>query len=140
MSESTTGVLRPRPVQPRPYPVQHPIKGSVMAWLLRQTDAKQIGIMYMILGIVMLLRGFADALMMRLQQAMAFGGNEGYLNAHHYDQVFTAHGTIMIFFVAIPLISGVINFVMPLQIGARDVAFPFLNSLSLWLTPRAPCW
>lgn len=97
-------------------------------------DHKKIGIMYFILGIVMLLRGFADAVMMRLQQAMAFGGSEGYLNAHHYDQIFTAHGTIMIFFVAIPLVSGVINFVMPLQIGARDVAFPYLNSLSFWLT------
>lgn len=107
-------------------------------WLWREwlttMDHKKIGIMYMILGIVMLLRGFADALMMRLQQSYAFGGNEGYLDAQHYDQIFTAHGTIMIFFVAIPLISGVINFVMPLQIGARDVAFPFLNSLSFWLT------
>ena len=97
-------------------------------------DHKKIGIMYMILGIVMLLRGFADALMMRLQQAMAFGASQGYLNAHHYDQIFTAHGTIMIFFVAIPLIVGLVNYVMPLQIGARDVAFPFLNSLSFWLT------
>ena len=107
-------------------------------WLWREwltsVDHKKIGIMYMILGIVMLLRGFADALMMRLQQAIAFGGAEGYLNAHHYDQIFTAHGTIMIFFVAIPLIVGLVNYVMPLQIGARDVAFPFLNSLSLWLT------
>jgi cytochrome o ubiquinol oxidase subunit 1 len=87
-------------------------------------DHKKIGVMYMILGIIMLLRGFSDAVMMRLQQAIAFGPNEGYLNAHHYDQVFTAHGTIMIFFVAIPLIVGLVNFVMPLQIGARDVAFP----------------
>lgn len=97
-------------------------------------DHKKIGIMYMILGIVMLLRGFADALMMRLQQAMAFGANEGYLPPHHYDQIFSAHGTIMIFFVAIPLIVGLINYIMPLQIGARDVAFPFLNNLSFWLT------
>jgi cytochrome o ubiquinol oxidase subunit 1 len=107
-------------------------------WLWREwfttMDHKKIGIMYMILGIVMLLRGFADALMMRAQQAMAFGASEGYLNAHHYDQIFTAHGTIMIFFVAIPLIVGIVNFVMPLQIGARDVAFPFLNNLSFWLT------
>ena len=107
-------------------------------WLWREwltsIDHKKIGIMYIILGIVMLLRGFADALMMRLQQAMAFGANEGYLNAHHYDQIFSAHGTIMIFFVAIPLIVGLVNYVMPLQIGARDVAFPYLNSLSLWLT------
>jgi cytochrome o ubiquinol oxidase subunit 1 len=97
-------------------------------------DHKKIGIMYVILGIIMLLRGFADALMMRAQQAIAFGGNEGYLPAHHYDQIFTAHGTIMIFFVAIPLVVGLINYVMPLQIGARDVAFPFLNNLSFWLT------
>lgn len=111
---------------------------KLWGWLWREwltsVDHKKIGIMYLILGIIMLLRGFADALMMRLQQSIAFGGSEGYLNAHHYDQIFTAHGTIMIFFVAIPLVSGVINFVMPLQIGARDVAFPYLNSLSLWLT------
>ncbi|MGC4029755.1 MAG: cytochrome o ubiquinol oxidase subunit I [Steroidobacteraceae bacterium] len=97
-------------------------------------DHKRIGIMYMVLGLVMLLRGFADALMMRLQQAMAFGGAEGYLNAHHYDQIFTAHGTIMIFFVAMPLITGLMNYVVPLQIGARDVAFPFLNNFSFWMT------
>ncbi|MFC7051212.1 cytochrome o ubiquinol oxidase subunit I [Hansschlegelia quercus] len=97
-------------------------------------DHKKIGIMYIILAIIMLLRGFADALMMRAQQAIAFGANEGYLNSHHYDQIFTAHGTIMIFFVAIPLVVGIVNFVMPLQIGARDVAFPFLNNLSFWLT------
>jgi len=97
-------------------------------------DHKKIGIMYMILGIIMLLRGFADALMMRLQQAIAFGDNPGYLPAHHFDQIFTAHGTIMIFFVAIPLVVGLVNYVMPLQIGARDVAFPFLNNLSFWLT------
>ncbi|PZT90341.1 MULTISPECIES: cytochrome o ubiquinol oxidase subunit I [unclassified Sphingomonas] len=97
-------------------------------------DHKKVGIMYIILGIIMLLRGFADALMMRAQQAIAFGANEGYLPPHHYDQIFTAHGTIMIFFVAIPLVVGIINYVMPLQIGARDVAFPFLNNLSFWLT------
>ncbi|MGA0607940.1 cytochrome o ubiquinol oxidase subunit I [Phenylobacterium sp. VNQ135] len=107
-------------------------------WLWREwltsVDHKKIGIMYVILGIIMLLRGFADALMMRAQQAIAFAGNQGYLPAHHYDQIFTAHGTIMIFFVAIPLVVGLINIVMPLQIGARDVAFPFLNNLSFWLT------
>ena len=97
-------------------------------------DHKKIGIMYMILGVIMLLRGFADALMMRLQQAMAFGGSEGYLNAHHYDQVFTAHGVIMIFFVAMPMVTGLMNYVVPLQIGARDVSFPFLNNFSFWMT------
>jgi cytochrome o ubiquinol oxidase subunit 1 len=97
-------------------------------------DHKKIGIMYMILGTVMLLRGFADAIMMRLQQAIAFGGSEGYLNAHHYDQIFTAHGVIMIFFVAMPFITGLMNYVVPLQIGARDVSFPFLNNFSFWMT------
>ncbi|MGX1803872.1 cbb3-type cytochrome c oxidase subunit I, partial [Brevundimonas naejangsanensis] len=97
-------------------------------------DHKKIGIMYMILGLVMFLRGFADAVMMRLQQAMAFGGSEGYLNAHHYDQIFTAHGVIMIFFVAMPMITGLMNYLVPLQIGARDVSFPFLNNFSFWMT------
>ena len=97
-------------------------------------DHKRIGVMYVVLGIIMLLRGFADAVMMRLQQSMAFNGSEGYLPAHHYDQIFTAHGVIMIFFVAMPLVTGLMNFVMPLQIGARDVAFPFLNNFSFWMT------
>ncbi|MES2420402.1 MAG: cytochrome o ubiquinol oxidase subunit I [Pseudomonadota bacterium] len=97
-------------------------------------DHKKIGIMYMILAIVMLLRGFSDAIMMRAQQAMAFNGSEGYLTAHHYDQVFTAHGVIMIFFVAMPMVTGLMNYVVPLQIGARDVSFPFLNNFSFWMT------
>ena len=97
-------------------------------------DHKKIGIMYMVLGLIMFLRGFADAIMMRLQQAWAFNGSEGYLNAHHYDQVFTAHGVIMIFFVAMPFITGLMNYIVPLQIGARDVSFPFLNNFSFWMT------
>ncbi|MBO4122652.1 cytochrome o ubiquinol oxidase subunit I [Cupriavidus gilardii] len=97
-------------------------------------DHKKIGIMYIVLGLVMLLRGFADAIMMRLQQAIAFGDNMGYLPPHHYDQIFTAHGVIMIFFVAMPLVTGLMNYVVPLQIGARDVAFPFLNNFSFWMT------
>jgi cytochrome o ubiquinol oxidase subunit 1 len=97
-------------------------------------DHKKIGIMYIVLGLVMLLRGFADAIMMRLQQAMAFGDNLGYLPPHHYDQIFTAHGVIMIFFVAMPLVTGLMNYLVPLQIGARDVAFPFLNNFSFWMT------
>ncbi|WP_408953819.1 cytochrome o ubiquinol oxidase subunit I [Lysobacter sp. Hz 25] len=97
-------------------------------------DHKKIGIMYIVLGLIMLMRGFADAIMMRLQQAMAFGDNAGYLPPEHYDQVFTAHGVIMIFFVAMPLVTGFMNYVVPLQIGARDVAFPFLNNFSFWMT------
>jgi len=97
-------------------------------------DHKKIGIMYMVLGIVMLLRGFADAIMMRMHQAVAFGENAGFLPPHHYDQIFTAHGVIMIFFVAMPLVTGLMNYLVPLQIGARDVAFPFLNNFSFWMT------
>jgi cytochrome o ubiquinol oxidase subunit 1 len=101
---------------------------------LTSVDHKKIGAMYIILAGVMLLRGFADAVMMRVQQAMAYGPHTGYLPPEHFDQVFTAHGTIMIFFMAMPFMIGLMNCVLPLQIGARDVAFPFLNSLSLWLT------
>ncbi|KAB0540712.1 cytochrome o ubiquinol oxidase subunit I [Pseudochrobactrum algeriensis] len=101
---------------------------------LTTVDHKRVGIMYIILALVMLFRGFSDAVMMRAQQAMASGANEGFLPPHHYDQIFTAHGVIMIFFVAMPFIVGLMNFAVPLQIGARDVAFPYLNSLSFWLT------
>ncbi|AJG22658.1 cytochrome o ubiquinol oxidase subunit I [Cupriavidus basilensis] len=96
-------------------------------------DHKRIGVMYIIMALVMLLRGFADAIMMRAQQAIAVGDAAGYLPPHHYDQIFTAHGVIMIFFVATPFILGLMNVIVPLQIGARDVAYPFVNSLSFWL-------
>jgi cytochrome o ubiquinol oxidase subunit 1 len=102
-------------------------------WIV-SVDHKKIGIMYIILGLVMLIRGFADAIMMRTQQAVAIGGSQGYLPPEHYDQIFSAHGTIMIFFGAMPLVIGFMNFVMPLQLGVRDVAFPTLNSVSFWLT------
>ncbi|MCQ4159495.1 cytochrome o ubiquinol oxidase subunit I [Roseomonas sp. GC11] len=101
---------------------------------LTSVDHKNIGIMYIILAALMLLRGFADAIMMRTQLALASGGGAGYLPPEHYDQIFTAHGVIMIFFMAMPFIIGLMNLVVPLQIGARDVAFPFLNNLSFWLT------
>lgn len=100
---------------------------------LTSLDHKKIGIMYIIVSFIMLIRGFADAIMMKTQQALVSSGKEGFLPAHHYDQIFTAHGVIMIFFMATPLILGLMNFIIPLQIGARDVAFPFLNSLSFWL-------
>ncbi|QYY28380.1 MULTISPECIES: cytochrome o ubiquinol oxidase subunit I [Cupriavidus] len=97
-------------------------------------DHKRIGVMYIIMALIMLLRGFADAIMMRTQQAIAVGEAAGYLPPHHYDQIFTAHGVIMIFFVATPFILGLMNVIVPLQIGARDVAFPFVNSLSFWMS------
>ncbi|MGA7959950.1 MAG: cytochrome o ubiquinol oxidase subunit I [Xanthobacteraceae bacterium] len=100
---------------------------------ITSVDHKRIGIMYLLLAMVMLLRGFIDAIMMRSQQALAFHSG-GYLPPEHYDQIFSAHGTLMIFFVAMPFVIGLMNFVMPLQLGIRDVAFPTLNSVSLWLT------
>lgn len=104
---------------------------------LTTTDHKKIGVMYCIVAILMLVRGFADAIMMRAQQAMGYAAasapDPGYLPAHHYDQIFTAHGVIMIFFMAMALLTGLMNLIVPLQIGARDVAFPFLNNLSFWL-------
>ena len=104
---------------------------------LTSVDHKRIGVMYIVTSQVMLLRGFIDALMMRTQQAVAAGTNNGFLPPHHYDQFFSEHGVIMIFFVVMPFIVGLINIVVPLQIGARDVAFPFLNSVSLWMVVAA---
>jgi cytochrome o ubiquinol oxidase subunit I len=101
---------------------------------LTSVDHKRIGVMYVTLGLVMLLRGYSDAIMMRSQQAIAVGSAQGYLPPDHYDQIFSAHGTIMIFFVAMPLVIGLMNFAVPLQLGVRDVAFPVLNSVSFWLT------
>ena len=122
------------------------ILGGIVLWVILKgylpylwkewitsVDHKRIGIMYCTLALVMLLRGFSDALMMRSQQALAFHG-PGYLPPEHYDQIFSAHGTIMIFFVAMPFVVGLMNFVVPLQLGVRDVAFPTLNSVSFWLT------
>lgn len=97
-------------------------------------DHKKIGIMYILMALVMLLRGFVDAIMMRTQLAFSHGASHGYLPPEHYDQIFSAHGVIMIFFVAMPFVIGFMNVAVPLQIGARDVAFPFLNSISFWLT------
>lgn len=106
-------------------------------WLWRNwltsLDPKKIGVMYIVVALLMLLRGAADAGMMRAQQALSTGDSHGFLHSEHFQQVFSAHGTIMIFFVAMGLMFGLINLVVPLQIGARDVAFPFMNSVSFWL-------
>jgi cytochrome o ubiquinol oxidase subunit I len=119
---------------------------AVLAWILisgnmpylwrewiTSVDHKRIGIMYTLLAMVMLLRGFADAIMMRAQQALAYH-SQGYLPPEHFNQIFSAHGTIMIFFVAMPFVIGLMNLVVPLQLGIRDVAFPTLNSVGFWLT------
>ena len=101
---------------------------------LTSLDHKKIGVMYIVLALVMLLRGFADAIMMRAQQMLAVGTEQGFLPPEHYNQIFSAHGTIMIIFMAMPFLTGLMNVVVPLQLGKRDVAFPFMNALSFWLT------
>jgi len=100
---------------------------------LTSVDHKRLGVMYIVVAMIMLLRGFADAIMMRTQLALAYHA-PGYLPPHHYDQIFSAHGVIMIFFMAMVFMVGLMNLIVPLQIGARDVAYPFLNSLSFWMT------
>ncbi|MDR7144965.1 cytochrome o ubiquinol oxidase subunit I [Rhizobium sp. BE258] len=101
---------------------------------ITSVDHKRIGVMYVTLAFVMLMRGFVDAIMMRTQLAMAANGEPGYLPPEHYNQIFSAHGTIMIFFVGMTFMVGLMNFAVPLQLGVRDVAFPVLNSVSFWLT------
>ncbi len=100
---------------------------------LTSLDPKKIGVMYIIIGLIMLLRGIGDALLLRAQQASSVGNSQGIISSDQFQQIFSAHGTIMIFFVAMGLMFGLINLIIPLQIGARDVAFPFLNSVSFWL-------
>lgn len=111
---------------------RHRLWGTLWRDWLTSLDHKKIGIMYVVLAFVMLARALAEASVMRMQQAAGLGG--GFLSPEHFGQLFSTHGTIMIFFMAMPFLTGVINFVMPLQIGARDVAFPLLNSVSLALT------
>ena len=106
--------------------------GVLWSEWLTSPDHKKIGIMYVVLAFVMLTRALIEAALIRAQQA--FGLHGGFLSPDHFAQLFSTHGTIMIFFVAMPFLTGVINFAMPLQIGARDVSFPVLNSISLGLT------
>lgn len=108
--------------------------GYILNEWVASVDHKKIGIMYLILAFIMLLRGFSDAILMRSQQALAVGESHGFLNPEHFNEIFTAHGVIMIFFVAMPFMFGLMNIVLPLQIGARDVAYPFLNNFSFWMT------
>lgn len=100
---------------------------------IKTVDHKKIGIMYFVVALVLFLRGFADAFMMRIQQALSVGDSYGYLTSSHYQEVFSAHGTTMIFFVGMGVVFGLMNCIVPLQIGARDVAFPFLNAVGFWL-------
>ena len=106
-------------------------------WLYREwlttTDHKKIGVMYIVISSVMLLRGFGDVMLLRIQQAFSVGQSHGVLDSDHFQQIFSAHGTIMIFFVGMGFMFGIVNLILPLQIGARDVAFPVLNSISFWL-------
>ena len=107
------------------------------SWLWKEwittTDHKKIGVMYIFISIIMGIRGFADVVLLRTQQATSVGASHGIVSANHFQQIFSAHGVIMIFFVAMGFLFGIVNLVLPLQIGSRDVAFPFLNATSFWL-------
>ena len=107
--------------------------GRLWTEWLTSLDHKKIGIMYIVTAFVMLARALVEAVLMRVQQAVAIG-DPGFLSADHFGQLFSTHGSIMIFFMAMPFLTGLINYVMPLQIGARDMAFPWANSIALWLT------
>jgi cytochrome o ubiquinol oxidase subunit I len=106
-------------------------------WLWREwltsVDPKRIGIMYTVLVVVHFMKGFSDALIMRLQQALSVGDSQGFISATHFQEIFSAHGTTMIFFVGMGVVFALMNLIVPLQIGARDVAYPFLNALGFWL-------
>lgn len=106
-------------------------------WLWKEwittVDPKKIGIMYIVVTLAMFMKGFTDALMIRTQQAFSVGEAHGFISAGHFQEIFSAHGTTMIFFVAMGFVFAFLNLIIPLQIGARDVAFPFLNALSFWL-------
>lgn len=110
-------------------------------WLWREwitsVDPKRIGVMYIAVSLMLFFKGFADAIMMRLQQALSVGDSQGFLSSGHFQEVFSAHGTTMIFFVGMGMVFGLLNLVVPLQIGARDVAYPFLNALGFWLFTAA---
>jgi len=107
-------------------------KGLWKNWII-SLDPKKIGVMYLVVALLMLFKGFVDAGMMRAQLIFSVDDSHGYLTSPHFQQIFTAHGTTMIFFVGMGVVFGLLNLIVPLQIGARDVAFPFLNSLSFWL-------
>src|SRR6266498_4076740 len=128
--EDVMTTVVPRPVVTRPWPVRRQVKGSALAQILRTTDAKQIGIMYMVTAFVFFLLGGLMALLMRAE--LARPGLQ-FLSPEQYNQLFTMHGTLMLLFFATPIVFAFANFVVPLQIGAPDVAFPRLNAMAYWL-------
>ncbi len=116
--------------------------GYIFREWICSVDHKKIGVMYIILGLVMMFRGFVDGMMIRTQQVTADGptsphfleAQHGYLPPSHFDQIYSSHGTLMILFAVTPILTGLGNVIVPLQIGARDMAFPRMNAISLWLT------
>jgi cytochrome c oxidase subunit I len=123
-------ITEPKPIETRPWPVHQPIKGSAFARLLRTTDAKQIGLMYLVTSFVFFLAGGLMALLMRAE--LARPGMQ-FLSLEQYNQLFTMHGTIMLLFFATPIVFAFANYIVPLQIGAPDVSFPRLNAVAYWL-------
>jgi cytochrome c oxidase subunit 1 len=123
-------ITEPKPIETRPWPVHQPVKGSAFARLLRTTDAKQIGLMYLVTSFIFFLAGGLMALLMRAE--LARPGMQ-FLSLEQYNQLFTMHGTIMLLFFATPIVFAFANYIVPLQIGAPDVSFPRLNAVAYWL-------
>ena len=122
--------VAPQPIATRPYPTRKPVKGSTLLRLFRTTDHKQLGIMYLVTTFAFFLAGGAMAMLIRTELAVP---GQQFLSQEQYNQLFTMHGTVMLLFYATPIVFGFANYVMPLQIGAPDVAFPRLNAFSYWL-------
>ncbi len=122
--------VAPKPVVTRAWPVHRPVKGSAFARILRTTDAKQIGIMYLVTSFIFFIIGGFLALLMRAE--LARPGMQ-FLSPEQYNQAFTMHGTIMLLLFATPILFAFANYIVPLQIGAPDVSFPRLNSFAYWL-------
>jgi cytochrome c oxidase subunit I len=122
--------VAPKPIVTRPYPVRQSIRGSAFARLLRTTDAKQIGLLYLVTAFGFFLIGGLMALLMRAELAQP---GADFLTPEQYNQLFTMHGTIMLLFFATPILFAFANYIVPLQIGAPDVSFPRLNAFAYWL-------
>ena len=122
--------IAPAPIVSRPSPVHVPVKGSRLSNILRTTDHKTIGLMYMVASFVFFIMGGVMAMLMRGELARP---EQQFLSAEQYNQLFTMHGTVMLLMFATPLFFAFANLIMPLQIGAPDVAFPRLNAFSFWL-------
>nr|WP_166640014.1 cytochrome c oxidase subunit I [Amycolatopsis sp. SID8362] len=128
--EAGVTAVAPKPIATRPYPARESVKGSYLLRLFRTTDHKQIGIMYLVTSFAFFMAGGAMAMLIRTELARP---GQQFLSQEQYNQLFTMHGTVMLLLYATPILFGFANFILPLQIGSPDVAFPRLNAFSYWL-------